>query len=48
MGVLQWVAWTRPSEKNLAKAVALIDMMLEALVLAVDQIRVILDPLLGY
>jgi hypothetical protein len=49
MSFLQWVAWNWPSEKNLAKPVALIDRMIEALVLAVlDQTRVILGPLLGY
>jgi hypothetical protein len=48
MSVLEWGAWIWPSEKNPAKPVALIDRMLEALVLAVDQTRVILGPLLGY
>lgn len=48
MGVRQWVARNWPSEKNLAKPVTLIDRMIEALALAVDQTRVILGPLLGY
>lgn len=48
VSALQWVAWPWPSEKNLAKPVALIDRMREALVLAADQTRVILGPLLGY
>jgi hypothetical protein len=48
MSVLEWGAWYWPFEKNLAKPVALIDRMIEALDLAVDQTRVILSPLLGY